>query len=80
MPYTVFSSNKPLMTQVTVTLSEQELILIQELLENNRNMDEWNSIEVYDSAIDKITTVLENDSERCLIRQDIRNGRDLDSF
>ena len=42
---------------MTMTFTETELALILELLENNRNMDEWNSEEVYDSAIDKIYSI-----------------------
>jgi hypothetical protein len=38
----------------------EELDLILNLLENNRNMDEFFDIELYDSAIDKVTEMRED--------------------
>lgn len=47
------------MTQFT----DDEKDLILSLLENNRNMDEFVPEEVYDSAIDKITRLFEQDAQ-----------------
>jgi hypothetical protein len=45
------------MSQTTLQLTPEELDLILNLLENNRNMDEFFDIELYDSAIDKVLGV-----------------------
>jgi hypothetical protein len=45
------------MTKTTLTSDELDLIL--NLLENNRNMDEFFDIELYDSAIDKVTEMMD---------------------